>query len=115
MKKLKEHRKLIIILIVYCIFLIWSYTIPDYEIHSSFIMSSDDYVETTLRVQVNKAFFNPYLYKNIAEEHNRINPKPDKLVMDLYFFKWKYRTVVYDYDQHVKYILIDYIYVNQEE
>lgn len=110
MKKLKKHKKLIVFLIVYVIFLIWYSRIPDYEVRNSAITSYDNYVETRLKVQVNKALFNPFLYSCIEEEHNRMNRKPDKLVMELYFFKWKYRTVVFDYANHIEYILLDYIY-----
>lgn len=114
MERLKKHKKLIIFLIVYIIFLIWYIRIPDYHTYNSFIFSSDNYVETRLKVKIYKGFFNPLVYDEIEEEHNRINRKPDKLIMELYFFKWKYRTVIYDYDEHIKYVLIDYIYEQEE-
>lgn len=114
MERLKRHKKLIIVLIVYVSFFIWYARLPDYKVHNSFITSYDNYVETRLKVKVNKAFFNPYLYTDIEKEHNRINRKPDKLIIELYFFKWKYRTVVFDYNNHIEYILIDYIYEQEE-
>ncbi len=112
MKKLKtiivNHKKLSIFFAIYVIFLVYYARLPDYETKHSFITSSSNYIETNLDVQVYKAFNNKYLYKEIEEDHNRINRKPNKLVIDLYFFKWKYKTVIFDYDENLYYIKLDY-------
>lgn len=107
-KIIKENKLLCIFILIYTIFLIYYAKLPDYRTRHSFITSSSNYIETNIDVQVYKAFNNKYLYKEIEEEHNRINRKPNKLIIDLYFFKWKYKTIVFDYDENLYYIKLEY-------
>lgn len=104
-----KHKNAIISSIIFILFFAWYASIPDYDISNSIITSTSNHTETTLKVDVHKAFFNPYLYTEIAENYNSDNAMPDKLTMQLYFFNQKYRTVVFDYANHVEYILLDYI------
>ena len=79
-------------------------------------MSSKDYRETTIMVVAYKAKYNPFLYEEIAEEHNLINGTPNKLTILLYHTnrgkmngKQPFRTIIFDYDQHISYIKLNYI------
>ena len=71
-------------------------------------MSSQNYIEDNINIQVYKAFNNPYLYLEIAEDHNKMNGQPNILKMNLYFFKWKYKTVIFNYDENLYYIKLEY-------
>lgn len=116
-----KHKKFIIGIIIYLIFLIWYAKLPNYKEHNSFIMSSQNCRETNLTVVVYKGHYLSFLYEEIAEQHNRINGTPNKLTLELYFSKRAiekgrspYRTIVFDYDNHVEYVLLNHI-VNKEE
>lgn len=119
-----RNKKVVIrgLVALYFIFFIWYWRLPEYvECHSR-RMSAANYEETTIDIVVYKARYNKYLYDDIAERHNRMNGTPDKLVMKLYYTKRgmrkgkePYRTIVYDYEHQVKYILIDYIPINLDE
>lgn len=116
-----KHKKMIIGIIIYLIFLTWYARLPDYREHSSSISSSQNYRATNLKVIVYKAHYFSSLYEEIAEKHNRINGTPSKLTLELYFSKRAinngqspYRTIVFDYENHVEYVLLNYI-VNKEE
>lgn len=88
---------------------------PDYVVYNSFSFSSGGNVrETEINLIVNKARYNPILYDEIAEEHNRINGMPTKLTLRLYRSEQSikhgrkpYRTIVIEYDRKLKYILLD--------
>lgn len=90
---------------------------PEYKVKNSMSFSSGGGIrETDLKVVVYKAHYNPILYDNIAEEHNRINGVPTKLTLHLYNSEAAirkgrnpYREVVYDYDKGIKYIFLGYI------
>jgi len=107
-KEILENKIFYTFILILIIFFIYWAKLPDYKTKHSFVMSSSNYIETNLDVQVYKAFNNKYLYKEIEEDHNRINRKPNKLIIDLYFFKWKYKTVVFDYDENLYYIKLEY-------
>lgn len=105
-----KRKGIIVVIIVYAAFLVCYAGVLDYKIQNSTITSCDNNEEAHLRVSVYKAFWNPYLYKSVEEEFNRDYRKPDKLIIDLYAFGWhKYRTVVFDYDEHIEYALIEHI------
>lgn len=89
---------------------------PDYKVCNSFSTSAKNYRETTIMVIAYKAMYNPYLYKEIEEEHNLINGTPNKLTIELFHTergkrngKKPYRTIIYDYDEHISYIKLDYL------
>ena len=107
-KEIIEHKIFYTFILILIIFFIYWGKLPDYKVKNSFKMSSQNYIEDNINIQVYKAFNNPYLYLEIAEDHNRINRKPNKLIIDLYFFKWKYKTVVFDYDENLYYIKLEY-------
>lgn len=88
--------------------------LPSYDIKSNTNMSSSNYVETSLDVQVYKEFSGKSFYEEIANSHNRLNGKPDKLEMNLYLFKHHYRTVVFDYEKHMAYIYVGYLPEDEE-
>lgn len=88
--------------------------LPDYKEHNSYILTSGNYTETTLYVVVYKSHYNSILYENIAERHNIINSKPDKLILKLYYTERglkagakAFRTVIFDYKDGLKYILLE--------
>lgn len=101
---------------LYIVFFIWYWRLPEYVECNSHVMSAANYREATLSVVAYKARYNKFMYDEIAERHNKMNGTPNKLVIHLYhtkkgFRKGKnpYRTIVYDYENHIKYILIEYI------
>lgn len=66
---------------------------PDYKIKESCKLASNNYTESTVRVQTYGSFLtNP---DEIMEEHVRVNGMPSKLIIEMYVGAWKYRTVVY--------------------
>lgn len=66
---------------------------PDYKIEGSFKVASDNYTESTVKVQTYGSFLtNP---DEIMKEHVRVNDMPSKLIIEMYAGAWKYRTVVY--------------------
>ena len=68
--------------------------LPKYKVKSSMKFGCDNYTESTVRVQTYGSFLlNP---EEIVREFIRVNGMPDKLTLELYMGKWKYRTVVYD-------------------
>lgn len=77
----------------------WLYyeSLPSFHIHRSFVKISDSGIETTLDVIVYKIMDAEKLCQEIAEEHNRINSRPNKLEMNLYFLGYRYRTVIFNY------------------
>lgn len=97
------------------IFLIWYAGVDDYKEYSSINYTSADYVETRSKIVVHKAHYISLLYDEIAEKHNRLNGAPNKLTLELYFSERAlrkgrpYRTVVFDYDNQIEYVLLDYI------
>lgn len=87
--------------------------LPDYKVLCSNKVGFDSYSECTLSVVVYRAHYNRILYEMIAEEHNKINEKCNKLTVKLYYSakgfkkgKKPYRVVVFDYDNDLRYILI---------
>ncbi|RGU89609.1 hypothetical protein DWW31_18615 [Clostridium sp. AF15-17LB] len=97
------------------IFLIWYAGVDDYKEYSSINYTSADYVETRSKIVVHKAHYISLLYDEIAEKHNRLNGAPNKLTLELYFSERAlrkgrpYRTVVFDYDNQIEYVLLDYM------
>ncbi len=68
--------------------------LPKYKVKSSMKFGCDNYTESTVRVQTYGSFLlNP---KEIVDEFVCVNGIPDKLTVELFMGKWKYRTVVYD-------------------
>ena len=68
--------------------------LPKYKVKSCAKFGCDNYTESTVRVQTYGSFLlNP---KEIVDEFIRVNGMPDKLTVELFMWKWKYRTVVYD-------------------
>lgn len=68
--------------------------LPVYKVKSSMKFGCDNYTESTVRVQTYGSFLlNP---EEIVREFIRVNGMPDKLTLELFMGKWKYRTVVYD-------------------
>lgn len=68
--------------------------LPQYKVKSCAKFGCDNYTESTVRVQTYGSFLlNP---KEIVDEFIRVNGMPDKLTVELFMGKWKYRTVVYD-------------------
>lgn len=109
LEKLLMNNKIFYTYMIVMIVLIIQYVrLEDYHVNHSFKMSSSNYVETTLDIKVYKAFNNPYLYLEIAEDHNHLNGQPNVLKMNLYFFKWKYKTVIFNYDENLYYIKLEY-------
>lgn len=104
----------VIISVVFIFAVIWFIQLPEYEIYNSMSFEYGDSIrETDLRIVVYKARYNPILYEEIAEEHNVINGTPTKLTMYLYSSrraiekgKNPYRTIVYEYDRNLSYILL---------
>lgn len=103
------------VLIISLIFLVWYASIDDYKEYSSINYTSSGYVETRSKIVVHKAHYISLLYEEIAEKHNRLNGAPNKLTLELYFSERAlmegrpYRTVVFDYDNQIEYVLLDYI------
>lgn len=69
-----------------------------------------------MKVIVYKAKYNYILYDEIANHHNKINGIPNKLTLELYHTengihkgRNPFRTIVYDYDQHISYIKLNYL------
>ena len=68
--------------------------LPKYKVKSSMKFGCDNYTESTVKVQTyGSLLLNP---KEIVREFIRVNGIPDKLTVELFMWKWKYRTVVYD-------------------
>ena len=88
--------------------------IPSYTINSSTNMSASNYVETSLDVQVYKEFGGKSFYEEIADNHNRLNGKPDRLEMNLYLLNYRYRTVIFDYEEQMAYIYVGYLPKDEE-
>lgn len=88
--------------------------LPSYTINSSTNMSASNYVETSLDVQVYKEFGGKSFYEEIADNHNRLNGKPDRLEMNLYLFNYCYRTVIFDYEEQMAYIYVGYLPRDEE-
>ena len=101
--------------IISLIFLVWYATIDDFKEYSSINYTSAGYVETRAKIVVHTAHYISLLYKEMAEKHNRLNGAPNKLTLELYFSERAlmkgrpYRTVVFDYDNQIEYVLLDYI------
>lgn len=67
--------------------------LPVYKVKSCAKFGCDNYAESTVKVQTYGSFLlNP---EEIVREFIRVNGMPDKLTIELYMGKWKYRTVVY--------------------
>lgn len=113
MKRIKEfvfsHKKIIILLIVYTMFLSWYAHLPDYKQMRCYTSSYTNYCKSTLDVKIYKPFAHYYLYQEIENDYRQLNEKPNKLIINLYIFNWNYRTVIFDYDNHMEYILVDSI------
>lgn len=116
MKFVKKHIKAVVFVILYFSFLLWYAKLPEYKVCNSISTSSRNYRETTLMVVAYKAKYNPFLYAEIEEEHNLINGTPNKLTILLYHTqsgkrkgKKPFRTIIYDYDNHISYIKLDYL------
>lgn len=88
--------------------------LPSYTINSSTNMSASNYVETSLDVQVYKEFGGKSFYEEIADNHNRLNGKPDRLEMNLYLLNYRYRTVIFDYEEQMAYIYVGYLPKDEE-
>lgn len=87
MKKKCVISIIILILAVYTL-------LPKYKVKSSMKFGCDNYTESTVRVQTYGSFLlNP---EEIVDEFVCVNGIPDKLTVELFMWKWKYRTVVYD-------------------
>lgn len=87
MKKKCVISIIILILAVYTL-------LPKYKVKSSMKFGCDNYTESTVKVQTYGSFLlNP---KEIVDEFVCVNGIPDKLTVELFMGKWKYRTVVYD-------------------
>lgn len=104
---------------LYIVFFAWYWRLPEYVECNSRVFAASNYRETTLSVVAYKARYNKFMYDEIAEKNNKMNGTSDKLVIHLYYTKRglqkgkdPYRTIVYDYENHVKYILIEYIPTN---
>lgn len=96
MQKIKE----ISVILVYVVAFTWTFyysKLPDYIVNGSTNLSSGDYRETTLNVQVYKIFGGETFYEEIAEDHNHLNGKPDRLEINLYIFNYCYHTAVFEY------------------
>ena len=115
MRQYKKRGLIAIALVIYLIFLIWYIRLPEYRQLSSSNETSYNYRESNLKIIVYKAHYMKALYEEIAEKHNRLNGTPNKLTLELYFsesaFKMghPYRTIVFDYDEHIAYIKIENI------
>ena len=88
--------------------------LPSYTINSSTNMSASNYVETSLDIQVYKEFGGKSFYEEIADNHNRLNGKPDRLEMNLYLLNYRYRTVIFDYEEQMAYIYVGYLPKDEE-
>lgn len=80
----------------------WLYyeSLPSFHVYRSFVKISDSGVETTLEVITYKMFNSAELYKQIADEYNRINGVPNRLEINLYALGHHYQTVIFDYESH---------------
>ena len=68
--------------------------LPVYKVKSCAKFGCDNYTESTVKVQTYGSFLlNP---EEIVDEFVCVNGIPDKLTVELFMWKWKYRTVVYD-------------------
>ena len=94
--------------------MIYYIKLPSYTVRHSTNMSTSNYLETSLDIDVYKIFVGKSFYEEIADNHNRLNGTPDKLEMNLYFFNRCYRTVVFDYERNMEYIYVGYIPEGEE-
>ncbi|MBQ8558798.1 MAG: hypothetical protein IJ439_02300 [Tyzzerella sp.] len=113
-KKIKVAMLILLIVVVFA-GVVWYIDLPEYCINNSTVMSSNSgrVVETTLNIVVYKNHYDEKMYERIAEEYCEINGTPTELVMKLYYSKeqmkgvnGQYRTVVFDYLEGMKYILL---------
>lgn len=104
-----------IITMIFIVVIVWFIRLPEYKIYNSMSFSYGDSIrETELRIIVYKGRYNPLLYEDITKEHNVINGTPTKLTMHLYSSRMEitkgknpYRTIVYEYDRNLKYIVLN--------
>ena len=105
----------IFLIVVVLAGVMWYIDLPEYCINNSMVMSSSGggVVETTLNIIVYKNHYDEKMYERIAKEYCEINGTPTELVMKLYYSKEQmkevdgpYRTVVFDYLEDMKYILL---------
>lgn len=111
-KRIIKTTTIIIVILLY----IWYAKLPDYQEFSSTTFSTGNRKDTTIKIIVYKAHYNPYLYHMIANRYNDLNGAPTKLKLELFFSKnailrgkKPYRTIIFDYGNHIEYILLDKI------
>lgn len=98
------------------LFIVWYARLPDYRHFNSMSFSDNSGRDTIVKIIVYKAHYNSVLYDMIADKHNKLNGTPSKLTLNLFFSehaihsgKKPYRTVVFDYENHMEYIYLDTI------
>lgn len=93
--------------------IIW-YQMPDYHIWNSIVIEGQERRESTVDVVVYKQWLSSKVYKEIEKEFVQVNGKPKKLTLRLFLPVLRdrhgeepYRTVVFDYENELQYILLD--------
>ena len=88
MELLKRHKGAAVFLILCIIFLAWYVRMPDYEIRSSYSVTGGGARDTKIGAVVYKAWWDPELPEEIAEDFVRINGRSASLEICLYRFPW---------------------------
>ncbi len=103
----KTIKKVIIVTILLTLVAGWMYyeRLPDYRVYHSYAMSGDNFRDVDIDIIVYKYYHSEKLYKEIELDHNRINPTPTKLVINLYYTK---NAILKGKEPYTK-ITIDYV------
>lgn len=95
-------KKKLLFLIVVLLGIVYYFTLPDYEIHSSVSFSNRGTRETELNVIVYQYWEIEELAERIRAEHNMINGTPTKLKINMYYSEWSlresevFKTIIYE-------------------
>lgn len=92
----------VLVLIAGCIYY---ERLPDYRLFNSYATSGDNFRDVDIDIIVYKYHHSEKLYKEIESDHNRINPMPTKLVINLYYTE---NAILKGREPYTK-ITIDYV------
>nr|WP_289069797.1 hypothetical protein [uncultured Blautia sp.] len=103
-----------IVMITIAVLVIVWYRMPDYQIWSSVAIGGEGHRESMVDVVVYKQWLSSRVYREIEEEFAQVNGKPEKLTLRLFLPVLRnrhgeapYRTVVFDYENALQYILLE--------
>ena len=103
----------IVMIMIAVLVIVW-YRMPDYQIWSSVAIGGEDHRESTVDVVVYKQWLSSRIYREIEEKFVQVNGKPEKLTLRLFLPVLRsrhgevpYRTVVFDYENALQYILLE--------